>query len=77
MNCEINKLANWFRAYNMAVNISKTKSLIFHTKGKKIVNFDENSIVFDENEIGKPNDPALITLLGRIFDSHHSADQRS
>ena len=77
MNSEINKLANWFRANKMAVNISKTKYLIFHTKGKKIENFDDNSIVFDENEIGKPKDPALITPLGRIFDSHPAADQRS
>ena len=46
MNCEINKLANWFRANKMAVNISKTKYLIFHTKGKKIVNFNDNSIFF-------------------------------
>ena len=60
MNCEINKLANWFRANKMAVNISKTKYLIFHAKGKKIANFDDNSIVFNENEIGKPKDPALL-----------------
>ena len=77
MNCEINKLANWFRANKMAVNISKTKYLIFHAKGKKIANFDDNSIVFNENEIGKPKDPALITSLRCIFDSHPTADQRS
>ena len=77
MNIEINKLANWFRANKMAVNLSKTKYLIFHTKGKKITNFDNNSIVYDGNKIGKPKDPALITPLGRIFDAHPSADQKS
>ena len=46
MNIEINKMSNWFRANKMAVNISKTKYIIFHTKGKKINNFDNNSIVF-------------------------------
>ena len=76
MNIEINKLGNWFRANKMAVNISKTKYLIFHTKGKKITNFDNNSIVYDGNEIGKPKDPALITPLGRIFYAHPSADQK-
>ena len=77
MNIEINKLANWFRANRMAVNISKTKYIIFHTKGKKIENFDNNSIVYDEDEVGGPSDPALITPLGHIFDAHPSADQKS
>ena len=43
MNSEINKLANWFRANKMAVNISKTKYIIFHTKGKSFT-FNNNSI---------------------------------
>ena len=77
MNIEINKMANWFRANKMAVNISKTKYIIFHTKGKKISNFDNNSIVFDENEIGGAQDPALVTPLGRIYDAHPSSDQKS
>ena len=32
---ELQKLANWFRANKMAVNISKTKYIIFRTRGKK------------------------------------------
>ena len=60
MNFEINKLANWFRANKMAVNISKTKFLVFHSKGGKITNFDNNCILYDENEIGWPHDPALV-----------------
>ena len=31
-NTEIQKLANWFRSNKMAVNISKTKYIIFHGK---------------------------------------------
>ena len=31
---EIQKIANWFRANKMAVNISKTKYIIFHGRGK-------------------------------------------
>ena len=54
MNTEINKLANWFRANKMALNVSKTKFIIFHTKGKK-VDYEENSIVYNANEIGKKN----------------------
>ena len=36
MNIEINKLSNWFRANKMALNVSKTKFIIFHTRGKKV-----------------------------------------
>ena len=32
MNIEIKKLANWFRTNKMAVNIGKTKFIIFHPK---------------------------------------------
>ena len=35
VNTELQKLANWFRANKMAVNISKTKYIIFRTRGKK------------------------------------------
>ena len=48
MNIEINKMANWFRANKMALNISKTKYIIFHKK----FNLTENAIVYDENELG-------------------------
>ena len=35
VNTELKKLAYWFRANKMAVNISKTKYIIFRTRGKK------------------------------------------
>jgi len=38
INAEINKMAIWFRANRLAVNINKTKYMIFHMKGKKILN---------------------------------------
>ena len=76
MNIEINKLSNWFRANKMALNVSKTKFIIFHTRGKK-VNFVENSIVYNENEIGKPQDPKLITPLERIYDLHPQKEGRA
>ena len=37
VNIEIQKLANWFRANKMAVNVSKTKYIIFRPKGSKIL----------------------------------------
>ena len=54
VNVEINKLANWFRINKMAVNVSKTKYIIFKPKGVKI-NINSNlGVVYDENEIGMP-----------------------
>ena len=49
VNVEVNKLANWFRANKMAVNVSKTKYIIFKPRGAKI-NLDANEgVVYDEN----------------------------
>ena len=50
----------------MAVNISKTKYIIFRTKGKKI---DSNieKVVFNSNEIGKPVDLSQIFELERVY----------
>ena len=36
INTEINKIANWFRANKMAVNITKSKYIIFKPKGMTI-----------------------------------------
>ena len=36
VNIEVIKLANWFRANKMAVNVSKTKYIIFKPRGVKI-----------------------------------------
>ena len=76
MNVEINKPANWLRANKMALNVSKTKYIIFHSRGKKF-DFDENSIVYNKNEIGKPQNTDLITPLERIHDLHPQKDSRA
>ena len=68
VNIEINKLANWFRSNKMAVNVSKTKYIIFKPKGVKVEVDQNNGIVYDENEIGQPKDKTKITPLIRIHD---------
>jgi len=35
VNIEINKMAVWFRSNKLAVNINKTKYMIFRMRGKK------------------------------------------
>ncbi len=59
VNNELQKLANWFRANKMAVNVSKTNFIIFQTKGKS-VNYGDRHIIFNNNIIGQPVDPNLI-----------------
>ena len=48
----------------MAVNISKTKYIIFRNKGKIIDNCP--LVVFNNNDIGEFQDPAEVTNLTRV-----------
>ncbi len=65
------KLANWFRANRMAVNVFKTNYIIFHTKGKNI-DMQGINVTFDCNEINTVNyDPSLKFNLERIHDKHN------
>ncbi len=36
VNCELKKIANWFRSNKMAVNTAKTKFIVFRSRGKRI-----------------------------------------
>jgi hypothetical protein len=58
----------------MAVNVSKTKFIIFHTKGKQVDNNIE--LTYDDNE---PNqqDPILITTVSQIYSNHHDKQSRA
>jgi hypothetical protein len=76
VNIEINKIAVWFRANKLAVNISKTKYIIFRMKSKKIGPNTPN-IIYNENEPDQPHDDTLITALERYHDNHASTDCRA
>ena len=78
VNLEIQKLGNWFRANKMAVNVGKTKYIIFRPKGAKInINLDTNGVLYNSNEIGKPNDPSKIFKLGRICNENTVKNERT
>lgn len=66
VNAELQKIANWLRANKMALNTGKTKYIIFRTQGKKI---DEQDCVvtFNDNEIGKPENPNIVYPIQRIY----------
>jgi hypothetical protein len=75
VNSEINKMAVWFRANKLAVNINKTKYMIFRMKGKKI---DQTvNIFYNENEPDIAVDPNLITELERYHDQHENKECRT
>jgi hypothetical protein len=76
INEDINKMASWFKANKLAVNKSKTKFIIFRMKGKKLPEVI-NQVVYDENELGLPFNPNLITKLERVHDAHPQADGKT
>ncbi len=76
VNEEINKIAVWFRANKLAVNISKTKYIIFKTRNKKL-NANLPDVVFNANERGCPFNPELVTPLERIHNNHINPNSRA
>ena len=62
VNQELQKLGSWLRANELAINTSKTKIMVFSNK-KNIPLFN---FVFNNNDLDKPNDPALISPLEHI-----------
>jgi hypothetical protein len=73
VNGELKKIANWFRSNKMAVNTSKTKYIVFRTRGKRIEP-DDCRLVFNNNEIGQAEDLSLISEITRV---HNEGEERS
>ena len=76
VNEEMQKLANWFRANRMAVNISKTKYMIFRPKGQQL-NLQGKTVIYNNNEIGQPDSPELIFELERCFNDNPVKEHRT
>jgi hypothetical protein len=76
-NLELRKLSQWFRANKMAVNVSKTKYIIFKPKNKKIEIGPGEGIKFNDNDIGEPDDDSKIFDLDRIYDENPVISDRS
>jgi hypothetical protein len=77
VNTELNKLAVWFKANKMAVNVSKTNYIIFHTRGKQ-TNLNGIKIVFDSNDTDAPiKDPNLIQNIECIHDKQRDPKLQS
>jgi Reverse transcriptase (RNA-dependent DNA polymerase) len=76
VNHELRKWAVWFLANKMAVNTSKTKYIIFHSRGR-IIDLNGKTLLFDNNPPNAPLNPALISPLERIHDYHPDPVSRS
>jgi hypothetical protein len=76
VNTELNKLAVWFKANKMAVNVSKTNYIIFHTRGKQ-VNLNGRDVIFNSNEIDAIPDPSLIQKIERVHNKHNDIKMQS
>jgi hypothetical protein len=74
VNTELKKWVGWFRANKMAVNIGKTKFIIFQNRGKKI-DLTDKKLLFDDNEPGLPHDPNKISE--RVRNNHVSKELRA
>jgi hypothetical protein len=74
-NVELTKIARWFRANKMAVNVKKTKFILFHTKGTKI-NPEHARLFYNDNEPDM-NNPNLITELERVHNNNEKPDCRA
>jgi hypothetical protein len=68
VNEELRKIANWFRSNKMALNTSKTKFMIFRTRGKPI-NEEECRLVYNSTEIGIDTDPLLVSPIERVHNN--------
>jgi hypothetical protein len=69
INMELKKMASWFRSNKMALNISKTKYIIFHNKGKQI-DLQGKTIYIDENPDPLNPDPSNIHIIERIHNQN-------
>jgi Reverse transcriptase (RNA-dependent DNA polymerase) len=76
-NLELQKLSTWFRANKMAVNVSKTKYIVFKPKNKKVVIGKNEGVLFNNNDINGPTDNSKIFELDRIFNDNPNPQDRS
>jgi hypothetical protein len=75
-NSELQKIAAWFRANKMAVNVSKTKFIIFKPKGKTVTINPGEGVLFDNNDSDE-HDVNKIFELDRIYDENPNHADRS
>jgi hypothetical protein len=75
VSTELTKMAHWFQCNKMALNISKTKFIIFHAPSKKV---DPTiTLTIDTNTPNTPHNPDLVTTIERIHSKHENYNSRA
>ena len=75
VSTELHKMADWFQSNKMALNVNKTKYIIFHVPSKKV---EQNvSLHIDTNLPDTPHNPALVLEIERIHNTHANPTLRS
>jgi hypothetical protein len=59
----------------MALNVSKTKYMIFHVPNKKILNNPQ--LIYDGNAPDSDHNPDLVSSIERIHNNHEIPNHRS
>ena len=75
VSVELKKLSVWFQCNKIALNINKTKYIVFHVPSKKV---DNNiKLMLDTNTDNSHPDPSLISEIERIHNGHANPSLRS
>jgi hypothetical protein len=67
VNNEFKKVAALFRVNKMAGNVSKSKYIIFKSRGRKININDDEGIFYDDNDDSEPHDANKLVKLDRVY----------
>ena len=73
MNYDLKSASIWFRANRLSLNVSKSKSLIFHSKQKKI----DYSKIYIKLNGSKLIPSSVVTYLGLYIDNNLSWDHNT
>jgi hypothetical protein len=76
VNNEMQKISNWLTINKLALNISKTKYIIFRTKGKRLPD-NLPLVTINTNKIGDTQSAEYIFLLTRVYNNAISIEDRS
>jgi hypothetical protein len=74
VNLELQKIALWLQSNKLAVNISKTKYIIFRSKNRNI-NLNGNEIYMNFNSPNSIQKPELKVKLSRVFNDGDKSNQ--
>jgi hypothetical protein len=74
INIELKKIVRWFRVNKIAVNVNKTKFIIFHTKGNRV---DLGVSLISGDYEPNQNNPDLMHTIERFHTNHPIKQNRA